>query len=139
MTKEELLAEVDDLIRLTPLEIGYCIQENVAWVGRAAALINEWNPMKNALFALYYSSALTRPTGESGAAQLTALVQQMRFDLLMQTRGPLNTLVGSGMVFDYFNELRKVLEPARQDLFFVDPYLAVRLSPESIFDTICRG
>lgn len=123
MTNEELLAEVDDLLRLTPLEVGYTIPENIAWAGRAAALINEWDSLKGPLFSLYYGASLARSTSESGQAQLIALIQQMRFDLLMKTRGPLNTLVGRGMVFDYFNELRKVLEPARQDLLFVDPWL----------------
>jgi hypothetical protein len=49
----------------------------------------------------------------------------MRSDLLMKTRGPLSTVIGKGMVFDYFDELRKIIERARQDLFFVDPYLDV--------------
>jgi hypothetical protein len=123
VTKEELLAEVEDLIRLTPLDVGYVTPENTAWAGRGAALINEWDYRQSPIFSLHYSAALKAATSDSGTAQLVALVHQMRFDLLMKTRGPLNTLVGRGMVFDYFNELRKVLEPARQDLLFVDPYL----------------
>jgi hypothetical protein len=27
------------------------------------------------------------------------------------------------MVFDYFDEIRKIIELAKQDLFFIDPYL----------------
>jgi hypothetical protein len=124
LTKEELLAEVDDLLRLTPLDISYNIPENIAWVGRAAALVTAWDPVQSSFFSLYYQIAQgPASTSDGGKAQLIALVQQMRFDLLMKTRGPLNRLVERGMVFDYFNELRKVLEPARQDLFFVDPYL----------------
>jgi hypothetical protein len=35
----------------------------------------------------------------------------------------LSVIAQSGQVFDYFDELRKVIEPARTEVFFVDPYL----------------
>ncbi len=41
----------------------------------------------------------------------------------MLTVGPSNVAVGQGMVFDYFDEIRKAIELATQDLLFVDPYL----------------
>ena len=41
----------------------------------------------------------------------------------MKTVGPLNAAVGKGSVFDYFDEIRKIVEPATRDVFFVDPYL----------------
>lgn len=31
--------------------------------------------------------------------------------------------VSKGLVFDYFDEIRKIVETAKQDLLFVDPYL----------------
>ena len=37
--------------------------------------------------------------------------------------GPLSVVVDKGQVFEYFDEQRKVIEPARKELFFVDPYL----------------
>ena len=37
---------------------------------------------------------------------------------------PLSVVVQKGQVFDYYDEVRKVIEPARTDVFFVDPYLA---------------
>ena len=46
-----------------------------------------------------------------------ALVHRMRFDLMMKTSGPLSTVIGHGKVFDYFDELRKIIEPARQNVF----------------------
>jgi len=41
----------------------------------------------------------------------------------MRTIGPVNAAMGHGRVFDYFDEVRKLIEPAKQDLLFVDPYL----------------
>ena len=37
--------------------------------------------------------------------------------------GPLNLALQHGMVFDYFDEIRKVIELSQQELFFIDPYL----------------
>jgi hypothetical protein len=41
----------------------------------------------------------------------------------MKTVGPLNAAIGKGSVFDYFDEVRKIVEPAAKDVLFVDPYL----------------
>jgi hypothetical protein len=57
-----------------------------------------------------------------GRLKLNALLNQARADLRMEV-GPLSVVLDKGQVFDYFDELRKVIEPARSDVFFVDPYL----------------
>ena len=41
----------------------------------------------------------------------------------MKTVGPISVGVSQGLVFDYFDEIRKIVEIAKQDLLFVDPYL----------------
>ena len=41
----------------------------------------------------------------------------------MKSVGPVNSALGHGQVFDYFDEIRKIIEPATQEVFFVDPYL----------------
>jgi hypothetical protein len=41
----------------------------------------------------------------------------------LKTVGPLTIAVDQGGVFDYFDEVRKVIESAKSDLLFVDPYL----------------
>jgi hypothetical protein len=41
----------------------------------------------------------------------------------MDTVGPINVAFGSGTPFYYFDEVRKILETARTEVFFVDPYL----------------
>jgi hypothetical protein len=41
----------------------------------------------------------------------------------MKTAGPLSIVVPHGAVFHYFDEIRKKIEVARQDVLFVDPYL----------------
>ena len=52
VTDEQLLAELEDLLRTMPKEatIRHDIDENFGWLGRAAAIIERWSPSKGALF-----------------------------------------------------------------------------------------
>ena len=61
----------------------------------------------------------------SGAAYrgLRTLLYQAQHDLRTKTVGPFSVAIQSGKTFDYFDEIRKVTEMAREDLLFVDPYL----------------
>ena len=55
--------------------------------------------------------------------QIQILLYRAQHDLRMKTIGPINTVVGQGLAFHYFDEVRKIIEPARTDLFFIDRYL----------------
>jgi hypothetical protein len=50
-------------------------------------------------------------------------LHQARHDLRLRTVGPLTVAVDQGAVFDYFDEVRKLIETAKNELLFVDPYL----------------
>src|SRR5262249_4873253 len=58
-----------------------------------------------------------------GLYKLITLIHQARHDLRMESLGPLSVSVSQGLTFDYFDEVRKIIEVAKKDLFFVDPYL----------------
>jgi hypothetical protein len=60
---------------------------------------------------------------QSGYRRTLALLNEARHTLRMETVGPLSLPVAHGQVFDYFDEVRKIIELAKQDLLFVDPYL----------------
>jgi len=100
-------------------------EESIGWVGRAAAALTRWDftrtPTINATVD-DINKALDMVRNVNGRAKLTSLLHQARADLRMEI-GPLSVVIDKGQVFDYFDELRKVIEPARTDLFFVDPYL----------------
>jgi len=51
------------------------------------------------------------------------MLNQARSDLRLRTVGPTDIAVGKGHVFHYFDEVRKVIDLATRDVFFVDPYL----------------
>ena len=45
MTKEQLLAEIDDLLRTMPPinKFHEANEENLSWLGRAMAILNQWD------------------------------------------------------------------------------------------------
>jgi hypothetical protein len=127
MTKEQLLAEIEDLLRTTPLQetIRDSTEENLAWFGRVSAAIESWDVRKAPFVTLYtgHIHAFLAYGASEGFARLRTLLYQARSDLRMQTLGSANVAVPCGMVFDYFDEIRNIVELAREDLLFVDPYL----------------
>lgn len=127
MGNEELLGEVEDILRTMPPRetLRHSNDENFAWLGRAAALIENWSLPKS----IPFNAALNEFHGQSardaqeGFRKIITLLHQARQDLRMKTVGPVNAALGHGQVFDYFDEVRKIIEPANQDLLFIDPYL----------------
>lgn len=127
MEKEELLGEVEDILRSMPprASLRHDADENFAWLGRVAAFIESWNSVKsiplNAAFNEFHGQNAS--DAQEGFRKIMTLLHQARQDLRMGTVGPLNTALGHGRVFDYFDEVRKIIEPANQDVFFIDPFL----------------
>ncbi|SRR5712692_1509938 len=125
--KEQLLAEIEDVLRTMPPPgtLRHQTQENYAWLGRLSALIEAWSPTKGRLVA----NALTQLRGTTaqdvsqGFGSMMTILHQARHDLRMQTVGPLSISIQHRMVFDYFDEIRKMIEEAKQDILFGDPYL----------------
>jgi len=100
-------------------------EENFAWLGRASALIECWNPFKSSLFGLEISklNGIDARQGDQGFRGIMILLNQARSDLQMRTIGPINVALGQGMVFDYFEEVRRTIELASQEVWFIDQYL----------------
>lgn len=127
LTSEQLLAEVEDIIRSMPprATIRHDTPENFAWLGRVSAAIENWNPSKTIPLSTaltQFGNVMARPA-EEGYRTLIVLLHQAQNDLRLRTTGPTSAAIGQGMVFAYFDELRKIIELAKQDILFVDPYL----------------
>lgn len=127
MTKQQLLAEVEDVLRTVPPRptIRHATDENLAWFGRASAVVEQWK-LGTGILMTAYIERIHGVAASDAVLALTSvltLLQQARHDLRMKTLGPVNLAVPHGMVFDYFDELRKVIELSQQDLLFIDPYL----------------
>ena len=130
LTKEQLLAEVEELLRnappltdFMPTVIGNNQERASAWLGRFAAVIRAWD-FRRAPETEYAQQQLgTLVALNSGYRRVVALLHEARHNLRMETVGPLSIPVAHGHVFDYFDEVRKLVETAKEDLLFIDPYL----------------
>jgi hypothetical protein len=125
---EQLLAEIEDVIRTMPSRqmLGRHTTENLVWFGRATAVVERWDFTKAPTFQQARRLLALDSTGvygEQSFQDIVVILHQAQNDLRMQTAGPVNMAVGQGRVFEYFDELRKTIELAAQDIFFVDPYL----------------
>jgi hypothetical protein len=124
----QLLAEVEDVLRTMPSpdSFGNDTPEHFAWLGRASAVVHAWDPIKATILfdshVAKMNSRLARDV-EVGARAVLTMLHQVRHDLRMRTQGSLSVNVDAGGVFDYFDEIRKVIEAAKLDILFVDPYL----------------
>src|ERR1700681_3837601 len=106
MTPEEMLAEVEDILRTMPPRptIRHELDENFAWLGRAGALVTAWDSVMAIPFQGYIGRLHGLGAHDSTHAfrQILTMLHQARHDLRMKTIGPLSIAVGQGMVFDYF-------------------------------------
>ena len=136
MNNEGLLAEVEDLLRTSPPQSAFSEQENdgvLRWLGRVAAVLREWDLIQSAGMQLHVRALQGPPNmilaskalDHHGPAYrgLRTLLFQAEYDLRMKTVGPLSTAFDAKKPFDYFDEIRKIIAQAREDLLFVDPYL----------------
>ena len=127
LTNEQLLGEIEDLIRTMPprATIRHDTEENIAWLGRTAAVVSEWNKAKSIAFDGLVRNMHSRIAADpaQSVAGISLLLQQARHELRLKTVGPLSVAVNQGSVFDYFDEIRKVIETAKAELFFIDPYI----------------
>jgi hypothetical protein len=126
MKPEQLLAEIEDLLRTMPnmLEVAARLGDDDTverWTGRFSAVMNRWSP--GHLVAIHQAAgAFYGATRLLGPIYAKRLLYEARTDLQLQL-GWTGTVVPQGGVFEYFDELRKLIEMAQSEVFFIDPYL----------------
>lgn len=127
MIDVDLLAEIEDILRLMPPKatLRHKTEENFSWLGRVVAAISFWDRIQGvaARTAVSQFHDVMAIPSEKGFLGLMSLLYEARSDLRMRTLGPTNIAVGQGLVFNYFDEIRKLIETAQSDVFFIDPYL----------------
>ena len=125
LTREQLLAQLEDLLRTEPNQAALIEgkPDGLSWLGRASAILDRWDRVQ----AIRTRVALSQITSfygfNQGYKDLMLELHEARNDLMMGTVGPTNTVLPHGGVFDYFDEIRKTIELASKEVFFVDPYL----------------
>jgi hypothetical protein len=126
MNPDLLLAEFDDLLRSMPAmdNLRLLSPEILEWRGRVAAVVEHWQILKSVPLS---RSLRLIDTGdprqvEHGVRNLIELLQEGRHSLRLASPTATSMLVGPGAVFEYFDEVRKIITTAKNELFFVDPY-----------------
>ncbi len=125
---DQLLIEVEDILRTMPSKQLFDTDssEILVWLGRASAAMHAWDASKAIMYFDGYVSQLSSLSTRNFTPAIRAvliMLHQAQHDLRMRTTGPLSLSINKGAVFHYFDELRQVIELARKDLLFVDPYL----------------
>lgn len=128
-TQEQLLIDIDELLRIRPDRetLRHPTDENYNWFGRAAAIVEEYDSIEVISFNLYLSqfrnTSLNSIVSGTGLDSIMTLLHKIRHRLRMNITGATSIAISQGGVFDYFDEIRKTIELANQEVFFVDPYL----------------
>lgn len=122
-----LIAELDEVLRTAPPRATFRHNDmaNLAWRGRAAAVIAQWNILQSVPFDQHIAALQDGQANvsERGYAGIFTMLHRARADLSIRTANPVNVVIDKGQVFDYFDKIRKIIERARKDVLFVDQYL----------------
>jgi hypothetical protein len=129
MDDQQLLAELDEVLRSMPARetLRHALPENFAWFGRASAVVHRSGGILDATqfdtsLRLFQSTSDARAT-KGYFSQMLTTIHKLRSDVLLRTSGPMNSSFDMGATFNYFDGLRKIIETAKQEIFFIDPYL----------------
>lgn len=127
--QKQLLAEVDDLIRSAPQGPQGCFEASSRhdWLGHVSAALTR-SGQDSSIVDSFLSAMSNRGSSaprEQAASYRRIIVYLHRVRRLLQwkTGMPTGVVIEPGMVFDYFDEIRKIIEQARHQIFFVDPYM----------------
>lgn len=127
MDDKQLYSEFEELIRSMPPidQLWQAKPEDLIWLAKAKSLMKLWDVLKAVEFdskidRFYSSPPISQSQHKNG---IFMLLHEARHDLQLKTLGSQNVALNEGNVFDYFNEIRKVVQSAKIDLFFVDPYI----------------
>ncbi len=129
----QLLAALDELVRTMPTDEPPWPPkpEFHAWVGDARALIGNWDSSQDVGFATLCDRLFERTRDAAGSrleahnalAKIMNLIQTARSELRFMTGGRVSATFDAGQQFDFYDELRKVIETAQNDVLFVDRYM----------------
>lgn len=126
VSETDLLAEIEEVIRLMPTlnRLGRGGETDLLWLARASAAMDEYHNV--AVKADWSFAARAFESGRLAGdpqSRLFRILHQVRNSLRLRTVGPVNAAIGQGFVFDYLDTMRRFIESAKTEVFFVDRYL----------------
>lgn len=123
----EFAAHFDALVRTMPpiATLSHDTPENHEWLGLAAHLVQETDNTRGLLFRMEMKklySGFNRMPGETEKL-LVSMVQQCKMEWRFKSSGPLAVAFEPRRPFDFFDEVRRYVESATTEVFFIDPYM----------------
>ncbi len=125
-TKEALLAQVDELLRTMPgRDEMRWEQASLVWLGQLKAVIAEWSLPATVELSSYLRDARDVIASEAEAAYngILILLHQAHRDLTMKLNDTAGVVVPHKATYNYFEAVRKIVQMAKRDVLFVDPYM----------------
>lgn len=121
---EVLMAEFDDILAVKPTVMEMGSDAVLPWLGRVKAALHSWDALEATNLIMIEPRLHSNDSrdNERGYRELIAMIYQARAALRLRIT-PISVLAGKGMVHDYFDGVRKVIERAATGVLFVDPYL----------------
>lgn len=125
---EQLAAAFNEIIRSMPNRqtLSHDLPENHEWFGQAAALVTIADPLRGTIFKNEIDKIHSRGRDPHEPIQnIIVTLQQLKTEWQFKAGGPLTLAFEAGKPFDYYDEVRKIIEAATSDILVVDPYLGV--------------
>jgi hypothetical protein len=125
----ELLYALDELVRSRPQTIiNSQNPEAHAWVGRARVLIGAWDESQESTFRQQTDILLSGDVtlyehARRALASIMNTIEEARNELRLITGGRVSGAFDAGQPFEFYDELRKLIETAQRDILFVDRYM----------------
>ena len=98
-------------------------QEQFAWLGKASALIAEWNRSESISFGVAANSLAGNVNREMNTGAIFTTVHKAIASLENALPQPQGQAFGPGAAYDFFRALRALVAATDRTLFVVDPYL----------------
>ena len=124
--QKQLLGEVEDLIRSGPKSSAQAAADH-QWLGQVSAVLAEsmhdTSSVESFIFATGLGGTVGRYQQEASYSRINVSLSKARRVLQWRTRASTGVVIERGMQFDYFDRIRKIIEQANSEIFFVDPYM----------------
>lgn len=126
LSDHQLYTEFTELLREMPNQatLSHSTNENQMWLGRALALVQLADPARAIFFRSDVEVLRTMLVNPPDQIQkILTTLHGFHYEWRIKCGGAMAAVFDAGQPFDYFDQLRRVIEPATTDLLFIDAYI----------------
>lgn len=125
MTQHVLLEKLRGLLQNIPsLEgRGAYGQEQFAWLGKASALISNWDKTEGISFGVACKFMAGNMNRQANYGQIFTTIHRAITSIEESLPKSAEQIFGPGAVYDFFKALNELVSSAERSLFLVDPYM----------------